>query len=425
MKKFFLLLIAILILFPVVSAVDFEFLKDSDSFDRAETLVLTVSGNFIDQITEDKVVFRRDHEIAPMIYGVMRVENTYYIYAELGNSFAGNYSVNIEDVRYMNGTQISEEGITIPFQITEDLADFSLSPGFISTEGDFSLEIQNLQPSGIEISIDSSDYFDFEDSFSLVSGELESVDFTHNLDANNTGTFLEKIKISSQETNYEVPIYFHLSDGETLEERDFDISFQPNNADFTFATNSESTRIVYLVNKGKERIEEINLSISSQISQYIKISPEEISSLNENSTQKIEITIESTDEEVSNLNGDIIAVSDNATARLTLNLNFLNDFTPENGEDDEDEKIITTCTELGGFICGEGESCSEDTLSTRDGSCCLAPGTCEESSSPSNRGRTIGWILVGLVVILVAWFFIKYKRARPNKDVLSLSRFKK
>ena len=59
----------------------------------------------------------------------------------------------------MKGALESEENLVKNFIITENLSDFSVTPGFIKTSQDFSLEVQNLQENQITISISTPKTF--------------------------------------------------------------------------------------------------------------------------------------------------------------------------------------------------------------------------------------------------------------------------
>src|SRR3989304_8695254 len=96
------------ILIPMVSAVEVSM---NSEFSQGETLLATFSGNFIDQIRDENVLFYRGHVKIPMIYDVVKIEDEFYVYAVLIGKTEGNYSLSIEDVRYMKGTEIVDDDI--------------------------------------------------------------------------------------------------------------------------------------------------------------------------------------------------------------------------------------------------------------------------------------------------------------------------
>ncbi len=84
MKK---LVIILILLIPLISSLEFEMKTE---FDQGETLLAVVSGNFLDQITEDNVFFYKAHVRTPMVYDVGKINEDFYIYAMLTEKEQGN-----------------------------------------------------------------------------------------------------------------------------------------------------------------------------------------------------------------------------------------------------------------------------------------------------------------------------------------------
>ena len=412
MKKLIIILILLLI-FPLISSVEFEMKKE---FDQGETLVAVISGNFLDQITRDNIFFYKEHVRIPVVYEVGKINDDFYIYAMLTGKEQGNYSVIIKDIRYMSGIEIIDEDIVKNFTITENTTDFSLNPGFIITSEDFFLEVQNLQEERITVQIDTPEAFISENSLELRSGETKRINFK----LNEEGSAFEEIKLSSENANYFVPVFVMSSINITEEEEGLNFKFEPHIVDVSIATDSDSKRIVYILNTG-DTVEDIFISVSPLLEPYVTVSPQEINTLEKNSTEKIEIFITSGTEEII-IEGQIFARTENFTSSLILILDFIKDFIPE--EPEEEEVIITTCAQLGGIICEEGERCTGQTNPTKDGICCFAPAICEEIPK-KQTGKIIGWGVIILVILFLFWFFKKYKKVRPKVDLLKISRGKR
>ncbi|MFC1710707.1 hypothetical protein ACFLZJ_00930 [Nanoarchaeota archaeon] len=200
MKKTIFVLVLLLTL-PIIFAASIE--MDTE-FDQGETLIAKVSANFVTPISEDNIAFYRGHVKIPMVYDFGKLDNTYYIYAQLLGKTENNYSLKIEDATYFTGATTSDEDIVKDFIITNKTADFSVNPGFVSTEIDFSLEIQNLQES--DITVDISD----KDPVTLSSGEIKNINF--NLNELTNETELITIELSSSNMIYSVPAYLTISD---------------------------------------------------------------------------------------------------------------------------------------------------------------------------------------------------------------------
>lgn len=419
MKKIIILtFLLIVLIIPLISAVDFEMKTE---FDQGETLLAKVSGNFLEPVTKDNIFFYRGHVRVPTVYDVIEVDDEFYIYALLTGKIAGNYSIALENIRYMQVTEVSQNDITKDFIITENTTDFLVNPGFLECflcdSDDFYLEVLNLQVSRITIQITTSENLASEDSVEVRSGETKEIDF----ELVSENPFSEIIELVSENTNYSVPVF--IFSNQTIERKDRDFGFEPKIVDVSMATDSEAKIIIYLINTGEEDIEDITFSISPILEPYIVISPETINTLDKDSQEKIEIdVISDLDEAI--LEGKISAQAENISTNLTLILDFVQDYIPAEGEVEGEEVIMTTCEQLEGAICEENEECSEEVIYAKDGVCCT--GTCEEVKKGLS-GKLIGWTIVVAIILFLFWFFKKrYKRAGQRKpNLLKIAKGKK
>ena len=172
-----LFLVASLLLTTFISAAQIEFIKGSSGFDRGETLVAKVSGNFLEPITRENILFYRDHTHIPVVYEISKINDDFYIYASLVGKEPGNYSLSLENIKYMKGTQESEDNLVESFVIGDNLSDFSIVPGFVSTSEDFSLEVQNLNENQITVNIVNFGKFISPSSVVVKSGEVKIINF--------------------------------------------------------------------------------------------------------------------------------------------------------------------------------------------------------------------------------------------------------
>jgi len=403
---FLLLAISSMIILPQISAVDVS--MDS-SFSSGENLLAKFSGNFIDQITRDNVIFYRGHVPVPMTYDVVKIDDEFYVYALLTEKTQGNYSLSIEGVRYYKATQIVDDDIISNFSISNETAVFFANPGILITKDDFSVELQNLQDRKITINIkENSSFIDSQNSLELKSGEKRNVFFNV---VENAERGIVKMEFSSENFSYVLPVYLD-TNKTSNSTKDFEFEFQPSTVEVSMATDSDSKGILYLTNTGKEAIENILFDVSPLLEPYVTISPEKIDKLNANSTEKIEIQI-SSDLNEAIIEGKIIAYSENQSTSLTLVLDFVKDFIPTDGQ--EDLIILTTCEDLSGIFCIENQECTGDSVQAKDGVCCLAPSECKEIQK-SSTGRWIGWGLLFLAFVFLYWFYKRrYGRVSRRK----------
>ncbi len=462
---------AILFLFSVslVSAAQIELNKQS--FDSGGTLFAEISGNFIDQVTESNVYFYRGHVQIPMVYELEKINEEFYLYASLENKAQANYSLRIKNVRYYQGAIISDETIIANFSISDETADFSVTPGFVKSSSDFSIEVKSLALGSINVDVDSSNGIQpVQSSFDLSSGGTETINIL--LDSPSEE---ETLTLNTDKTSYTFTLFFfndsslssetdsnqsendtgnETQDGEddgqnsqnenetstnqtsenetSTEEGNLEMRFEVGSLEISVATDSKSKRVIYLENIGEESIEDIGLNVSNSLEDYISLSPINIIKLEEGESERIELLITS-DSKEDILEGLIMAYSEkqNLTTLSSIELNFIKDFIPSDEEkngtksdaDNQGDGKTSSklCAEVAGDICSDDEFCDGETFIAKDGVCCL--GICEESSNKGtfgSTGRWIGWGLILIVTFFLYWFFKKkFKKAGKKEDGLS------
>ncbi|MCK9596846.1 hypothetical protein M0R19_06675 [Candidatus Pacearchaeota archaeon] len=433
MKKSLIILLVLILSLQFIVAVEVEM---KSSLAQGETILAKISGNFLTSVTKDNLFFYRGHVRVPMEFDITKINDDYYVYALLGDKSPGDYSMSIEGTKYMKGAEVSEEDIIKNFVITEGKAAFSVSPGFIVTETDFSLEIQNLFDNSITISVqtpsDSSAREIFigsskESSVQLKSGEIKNINF--NLGEGNSA--LQLIKLSYQATGsstttsaddgfcffwenctetstqnqtttdlsltYEIPVY--TSAGTPKET----FRFSPSEITYSFSTNTLSKKTILLHSEGKT-LQNISLTLSDSIKPFVNISTNKIESLNADSNISIELSFFSSTE--AEIDGSLNAESNGNSTSIDISLNFISNYIPPV----ENESSVKTCAELNGTICTENEKCSSETVYAKDNVCCL--GTCEIIKK-SKTGTIIAIIIILLIIIGIVWFnFARYRRIR-------------
>ena len=404
-RVFPLTFIFLLLLLPSISAVEVSM---NSNFSSGETLLAKFSGNFIDQITRDNVAFYRGHVPTSVVYDVVKINEEFYVYALLTDKIQGNYSLNIERVRYMKGADETNDDIVSNFTISNETAIFSVNPGILLAQDDFSVELQNLQDKKITIKINKdSSSISSQNSLELKSGEKKNLFFDV---GENAVKEIVNIDFSSEGSSYTLPVYLDINKTSNIT-KDFEMKFQPSIVNVSMATDSDSKRILYLENTGEETIEDISFGVSPLLEPYIEISPEKINKLDPGDTEKIEIQIAS-DLEEAMIEGKITAFTENTSTSFTLILDFIKDFVPI---EPEDLAIVTLCEDLNGVVCKGGQECSGDITQSKNGDCCRAPLTCQEIKK-SSTGKFIGWGLLVFAFLFLYWFYKRrYKRVARRK----------
>jgi len=207
---------------------------------------------------------------------------------------------------------------------------------------------------------------------------------------------------------------------ESEEQKSF--KFEESELDITMPTNSNTLREIYLYNTGDTTIENISLTISGKLKNYISLPVDEIDKLEPNSSVKIELDFHSFDKDIE-IQGKLTAKEEDISTYFEIFLEIIEDYSPSNGNTYTPNPQIKTCAELEGEICTSDEECDIDNIIAKDNLCCLGECGGEESSS---TGKIIGWSIVGIVLVFLLWFFKKkYRGAKKEVDLLKVAKGKK
>ncbi|MDD5012667.1 MAG: hypothetical protein PHQ66_03440 [Candidatus Nanoarchaeia archaeon] len=429
-KKSLTILFVLILSFQLISAVEINVLAENKTLSSGETLIAKVSANFIQPITKENVFFYQGSVLdsnfqISLDYDVIKIGDEFYIYAILLNKPEGNYTVTVENARYMKGASISEETIVGEFSIDSQTADFYVKPGVISTSGDFFVEVQNLNENTITVSVDTETNISEARqifvggsktaSVSLKSGEIKKIYFT--LGTGESG--LRYIGLKTDNLIYEIPVYIPLSleGGATSDASSF--SFEPSELNISLPINSVTKKIVYLYNSGNKNFTNVSLYFSNSISPFVTLSKTSIESLNADSYTFVELSFSSAAE--ANVDGELNAKIGDTIISSSVYLQFLSNYTSTNESQYSSAK---TCAELNGKTFNRGtEKCDKDPIYAKDNVCCL--GAVQKIKS-SSTGTIIAVILIVVVIGGLIWFyFAKYRKTKKPINFLKAAQPKK
>jgi hypothetical protein len=199
LKFFTIIFFLFLFLISTISAIEIDM---KDSYDKGETMITKFSGNFLEPPSKENVKLYRNHVRVSFEPSIAKINGNYYLYASLLNKEEDNYSLIIENVQYYEGSEISNENLIRNFLITDKTADFSLNPGYVVTNKNFYLEVQNLKNSEISITIEPSSFDLFgPEEIDVASGEIKKIYFSIE---NLTQSTTDFIKLNTEDLQYEV-----------------------------------------------------------------------------------------------------------------------------------------------------------------------------------------------------------------------------
>ncbi len=437
-KQIILILFLGLLVFPLISAVQVDMNNNSK---QGETLIVKISGNFLEPVLKENIYFYRDYAQVPFEFDLLKIQEDYYFSTSTLGKQAGNYSIVIKDSKYYIACgEISKKDIITNFLIKNESADFSVTLGILIVNKSFSLEIQNLKDEELIIYINKnssqekqeepSGFFSFlfgnkeeshleGESIILKAGETKQVELEFKDILQPT---FKNIELKTENFTQNILVYA-LATGKEEKLEIKNIKFELNNLNISMSTNSSKTKFLYLNNIGTSNLENVSLIISDSLKDYIKIEPEFLEEFEANKSKRITLNISSKDEEEI-INGTIKAISNNTFSYINISLNITKGIILEDNQTENNKPIIAqTCAEKNGTICKESEKCSIETEYAADGNCCLSE--CIEKKK-SSIGKTIAWILIIIFIGIYVWFYFKkYKKTKSKTNLLKIAEGKK
>jgi hypothetical protein len=402
MKKIGFFILLLICAFPILSALEIDM---SSNISQGETVIASVSGNFFDPITKDNIYFYRGHVRTSFDYDVAKIGDTYYIYFLTTNKAENNYSINISGVRYAVGSQVSSQQISKSFKIINKTADFSVNPGFIITDGNFSIQIQNLQAGSITVELatevnsgSSRGFFGFlfgteevSQSVTLSSGEIEDLDVKLE---NINETTIRTITISTANTEYNIPCYVILENTST----------SPVEENTTISNQTNTTVINQTEEENNLTEEEENITEEEDTCSFFSTL---FGTCNESVIQNGTNTTNKTSTNNSKVDYEVVEVG-NKTVVI------------QNGTILNESSTSKTCTQIKGVVCSSGEICQNATIYAKDAKCCISQ--CVKEEKTSNK-KLIGIIIVVAAFIIILFFIAKFKKTKMKKDPVLNNQF--
>lgn len=401
MKKIFLLgIIFVLFVFPISAL---EISSSKNVFDQGETLIVTLEGNILEPITKQDVGFFLGHEQKPFDYDIVRIDNTYFIYAILPYN-ENQYTLRISDVYFKENNQFITEDLNFDFVISNLTADFYVKPGTIVTNENFTLELYNNLNSPINVN------YGFEDNSSVISLSPQT---TTTLNVNTDSflvTIFRPLTLQSSNTAYEIPIQI-IKPGTIEEDPDIEIPIVPGSSNILFSVIKLDELLnrgdVYeyfigLKNTGDEPSGEITLSTSEEIRDFIIFSNEIIENILPE--EEVEVAFIIDPQIVGFYEGKIFADSEESSDSFELlftvgeEVEVVSSFREEN-----------TCADLEGLLCNK---CEGSQIPSSDGFCCI--GVCSLNGEEPDSNINTTAIVVVLVLLLLIIGFIGF-RMKKNK----------
>ncbi len=379
MKK--LLLFFLLVFIPLSSAISTNMLP---VYQPGETMIVEVQGNILSPIDRSDVVFRRAHVAIAVDYDIKRVLDKYYLYAQVPLN-PNNYTLFINGISTTLNGQNQMVDFNQTFEVSGNLTDYSINPGLIITNQDFSLTIKSNLDQQTTISSD----FPEEMSLTINPGNNP---LNFDVSSKSSGFYLATIG------KYKVPIQVIKSESS---QSDFSISVFPKFVKEVLKLNSLKSYNFSILNNGNQSLTDLYFAYNQEIFSLDK----ESFSLSVNESINLSVTLKNSSQ---NFNEIISIASGND---MVANITFQISFTQNDSQVTNSSNPEYYCSELGGSFCSATEVCSGQSIQSLDGLCCVGSCSLEEKSSTN----WIIYILAILVLVVIIFIYLRYKKAKLPK----------
>jgi hypothetical protein len=371
-------------------------------YSQHETIIVKISGLFVEPISHNDLTFFKGSTPVAIDFDTAKLQDEWWIYM-ISPDNPGNYSFQINNIKQKIGNDIIESTIQANFTVTEDIAEFNINPGFLTADNIAAITLTNFGFNSIDISTSSESLSENIFSVNPQASKTINIDIPENIQEG-----LIFLDISSSSLSYTMPL---LILRQVAAEKVTSFYFDRTNIFISMPPHYNESLDVFLRNNGTEIIRNISLSVSDGFDKFAITSPRLVEDLYPEEEEKIIIILRSANSGL--FNGSITAQSENIHYNLLISLNVSSDINESLITTDSGEQVpinrIKSCQELEGVICAEDEICRGNTEIIDGESCCLA--YCEiEEKKQSTFKRTLGWILLGIVALVIGWFWFKSRR---------------
>ncbi|MBU1136340.1 MAG: hypothetical protein KJ559_02425 [Nanoarchaeota archaeon] len=405
MKKSLLFVLICLFMFPLVLAIETTI---KENYNQGETLIAEISGNFIDNIKPNDIEFYSGRAYIPLIYDLGKINEKFYLYALLPIK-ERNYTLIIKNLKHFELGKEVEEDLSLNFSVKNNVSLFSVNPGFIITNQDFSIKIMsNIKKINLV-----SKFLNSSQEISIDAGKEKQIYFSV---SDIKSSIISNVLIEAENEKYEIPIFVfkEYNDSDKLVFSK-DLRFVKSYLNFTTLKDSYLKFEVSLINIGQGDIEDIKIDFE-RLEDVLESDVSSIDKLKAGEIIKINMTINSNEEGIKE--GDITAKSGNHTAtsfisiRVTKDNQEFLDIMSSSGFAEEE-----SCSYFNGEICATNENCDGSLKVTIDGVCCV--GLCIQKKE-SNLTKIILLIAISAVLLAIGYFgYKKLKtKSKGSKDIL-------
>ena len=375
------------------------------NYSPGETIIIKISGNILEQISQSQVEFKRGHVSVPAEYEIINLGGDYFLWA-LAPLGVNNYTLHLNDISTTVQGKVKKIDFEQNFSVYGNVIDYSVKPGIIFAKEDFQVIIQLNEDGKKEIGVN----FPAQRTVTLKPG-INTIDFEI---GDVVGAQLTSVQIG----NYILPAYI-VGEKQSSSIGGAYFEIDPIKIEKRiFLSEKEVKFPVRIFNRGSGELKDITIEYNKAI---FTLSMDKISSLSSEGEAQINISLKEIPSEEKELNEKLIIGYNGSEIEVPILINFYssNDGLIENRSYQNKTGNVTSstgqgyyCSELAGIICAASETCSIQTIQSKDGPCCA--GLCEKETKSSKSW--IGYLIAGIALLIILFIFIKYKKTEVGEN---------
>jgi|SRR3989344_1884639 len=370
------------------------------TYSPGETAIVKISGNLLEPISPSQIEFKRINVGVPFLYDVKKLGEDYYLWFILPlNESQKNYTLIIRDVATTVGGISKKVDFMQNFSSAGNITDYTIRPGFVMTEEDFTIII------ALNGDEDKSIDTDFPTSSSFLLKPGENLFYFSIKNVENTG--LLNIKIGY----YSLPAY--IIKNNSVRRINNSLRVEPSEINSLHLIQNKSADYSFrVINDGVNIVKDIYLDYDDTI---FSIKPSKKVTLYPKNWTYYNVSVKSAF--TKNISEIIFFKSDqnNISIAVPIKIKFVAKIFNETRINNATNSSLYTCRELLGEQCSSQQTCTGEFILSSDGACCTDK--CVLSQESSSKAW-IGYLIAAIVIIGLGYLYFKYKKVKPEKNPL-------
>lgn len=367
-----------------------------EEYSKSETIVFKLIGNILEPIEQKNVKIVKAGYIQeiPVEYELKKLNETYFIWA-ISPKTEGNYTFIIKNISTTLEGIPKKVEFRQNFSIIGNISSYNIKPGAIISYNDFSVKVNLFKDEDEKIEVDYPE----KREIILKPGE-NTIGFSMKDESEisikdiKIGKYVISAYLIGNPANANKGIPLKFLQGRIREEIDI--------------SNEKKTFTFNLINEGKDKIEDIEIEYPKN---YFILSPDEKIDLDDGESMEYNLTLKNNDKIA--IRETLYAVSEKIRIGFPVSI----DFVEKREVNLSGDKVkIYRCSELGGKICKGEETCKGIKNNSLEGQCCI--GSCLIEEKDTSGTKILGYVLIVLVILGLAYLYWKYKKTKPADNIL-------